>query len=383
MEEERNYQTIELYTNLLKSSKEFHTVEKEITIFDTAMRNHYENPIIELLSFFIKNNEKHELGNTFFKGIIQAIQSIDSYKHIENFGELIAVNTEQITENSKRIDLTIETETTLILVEIKVYHHQNNPFEEYINWGFNELQKIKRRTDSHEIKKLVTIVLSPEGKTTAQNWHGLSFSSLKAHIQNILAETMLDQGLGKWSIYARDFLLHLENFMDKMDVDMKGLEFVINNSRDIYELVKLQQETYKDIVSHINKELVKAFGEEYQPREKWQKWGIHQAIRFSNSNWVDGSDTVLVLVVDEQPMCCQIHTWLDKQTDDMTNKLRNDLSKSLYRIADEGYESYKRWWGCHWEFKKFDLEQITQHIIFAQKALHKIDLKKKEEQTKI
>ena len=33
-------------------------------------------------------------------------------------------------------------------------------------------------------------------------------------------------------------------------------------------------------------------------------------------------------------------------------------------------------------FKKFDLEQITQHIIFAQKVLHKIELKKKEEHAK-
>ena len=43
----------EHFTQLLDSAKKFKAIPREKTFFDTAIRNHYENPTTELLEFFL------------------------------------------------------------------------------------------------------------------------------------------------------------------------------------------------------------------------------------------------------------------------------------------------------------------------------------------
>ena len=54
-------QLIQKYENLLLQAQQYKKPEREMTIFDTALKNHHENPITELLSFFLDPNEKHQL----------------------------------------------------------------------------------------------------------------------------------------------------------------------------------------------------------------------------------------------------------------------------------------------------------------------------------
>lgn len=45
-------QFIQKYENILIKTQQHKTPEREMTIFDTAVNNHYENPITELLDIF-------------------------------------------------------------------------------------------------------------------------------------------------------------------------------------------------------------------------------------------------------------------------------------------------------------------------------------------
>lgn len=60
---------------LLESAKKFKQQSREKTFFDTAIRNHYENPTTELLEFFLNPQESHELGEVFWKGFSDVIQA--------------------------------------------------------------------------------------------------------------------------------------------------------------------------------------------------------------------------------------------------------------------------------------------------------------------
>jgi hypothetical protein len=44
---------LQRYENLLLKAQQYKIPEREMTIFDTALKNHHENPITELLSFFL------------------------------------------------------------------------------------------------------------------------------------------------------------------------------------------------------------------------------------------------------------------------------------------------------------------------------------------
>ena len=62
------------YENFLLKAQKYKMPEREMTIFDTALKNHHENPITELLAFFLNPNEKHQLGNSFYQGFMTALK---------------------------------------------------------------------------------------------------------------------------------------------------------------------------------------------------------------------------------------------------------------------------------------------------------------------
>ena len=77
-------QLIQKYENLLLKAQQYKKPEREMTIFDTALNNHHENPITELLAFFLNPNEKHGMGSSFYNGFIEAIKNLteDKLKNI-------------------------------------------------------------------------------------------------------------------------------------------------------------------------------------------------------------------------------------------------------------------------------------------------------------
>jgi hypothetical protein len=58
-------ETFTPFKGLLEVAKKFKQQPREKTFFDTAIRNHYENPTTELLEFFLNPLEAHELDDTF------------------------------------------------------------------------------------------------------------------------------------------------------------------------------------------------------------------------------------------------------------------------------------------------------------------------------
>ncbi len=129
---------IHKYEKILLEAKLNSPKESEVTIFDTAFRKHHENPTTELLAFFIDPNEAHDLGLIFYDGFISSLKDIDDDLEEFDFGSFQKIGIEQTVADLKRIDLWLETEKTLILVELKINHKQNNPVSHYEAWGKKE-----------------------------------------------------------------------------------------------------------------------------------------------------------------------------------------------------------------------------------------------------
>ena len=191
---------------LISEFRALDSTEKEMNFFDVGVRGHFENPTTELLSFFLDPAKPHDLGDSFFKGLEAAIAKD---KVLLDLGELESVETEVVTQNGKRIDLVVETENALILIECKIYHHQNNPFDEYTAFGNNRISKPNQDSSP---KKLIKLVLCLSGKIspdlTAKDWKGLSYNDLVQHIEQNLSITILNNPYNKWALFAREFLLH-------------------------------------------------------------------------------------------------------------------------------------------------------------------------------
>lgn len=365
---------IQKYENLLLKALKYKRPERETTIFDTALKNHHENPITELFAFFLNPNAKHQLGDSFYQGFVAALKEYEQYQNFE-FGEFKQLSTQQVTDQGKFIDLWLETDTALIVLEVKVYHHQNNPFKEYEAWA-NE--KIKRQDIYNQRKRLITIVLCPNGKCTIENWLGLSYNQLIACIRQYVSQYSFNQNLNKWAVFAREFLLHLESFNHLLDIDMGRLNFVVDNMHKIQELIDLKQSVFQEIIGHINTELQIALGENYLPEVKQNTWKTDPAFYFRGQNWKDASSSILHLRLNDKPMSCSVRMYVHKPTSELREYIKVLLQDSKYLLSDHWNEGNGKWWCLKWDFSEFDLDIVTDHIIFTHKILNHVELEWKK-----
>lgn len=366
-------QLIQKYENLLLKAQMHKMPEREMTIFDTAFRKHHENPTTELLSFFLDPDKAHNLGISFYKGFIAAIKENNNQYKDFDFGDFIQVQTEEITEQGKRIDLWLETNTALIIVELKVNNAQNNPFLDYVAWGKNQVKRTK--------KELLKIVLCIEGECTVKDWFGLSYWDLSQNIRTYLGAIAIEKSLSKWSIFARDFLLHLENFYNLLETDMDRIQFVISNMKKIQELVELREAVYQEIIQHIENSYNNVFDEENNlkiQRDNSQGSQV-KAWRFKNTKFKSESDIVLYLNLDTEPMNCEVWLCMDQRSSELDRFLAREVKKGKFSsfITSTKNERDNRYRSICWSFENYELNEITDLIIQNQKILNKVEFELK------
>lgn len=363
-------QLIQRYKYLLLQAQQYKKPEREMTIFDTALKSHHENPITELLAFFLNPNNKHQLEDCFYQGLITALKQYEQYQDFD-FGEFKQLSTQQVTTQGKFIDLWVETDNALIIIEVKVYHHQNNPFKEYEAWANKKIDHQKRQDQE---KRLISIVLCPNGKCTIANWLGLSYAQLTTSIRQHVSQYAFNQTLNKWAVFAREFLLHLESFNHLLDIDMGRLNFVIDNMYKIQELVNLKQSVFRDVIRHINTELQIALGDDYRPEVKEKNWRSGPAFYLSGLNWKDASSSILYLRLNDKPMSCSVRMYVHKPTSELRERIKELLDESKYLLTSEWDEQNGKWWCLKWDFSEFDLDTVTNQIIFTHKILNRVEL---------
>ena len=372
---------LQRYENLLLKAQQYKFPEREMTIFDTALKNHHENPITELLSFFLNPNEKHGLGASFYDGFINSLKNTEEYENFD-FGSFLKVYTQQTTDKGNFIDLWIESDRALIIVEVKVYHYQKNPFPDYLAWGkkkLKELNKFAQKEGSHIEKKLVSLVLCPDGKSYAEQWLGLAYNDVTSEIRITLARDFFKSSFNKWGIFARDFLLHLDSFVDLLETNMESLNFVVDHMQQIQNLVNLREDVYQEIINHINNELQVALGEEYEPYYRRHTWNNTPAFRFAGGTWKEWSESILNLHTDTAPMGYSVVVYIENPTNEILKRVRQIFAKSPYQLTSEGYEGKNNnYWKANWDFANFNLNDATKMIVFIHKILNRVELEWKK-----
>lgn len=256
--------TFENYKQLLKNAKKYKIPPREKTFFDTAIRNHYENPTTELLEFFLNPTESHNLGDLFWKGFCDVLQQEESLSKLD-IGNIVKLEREYVTHQGNRIDLWMETDTCLILLEAKIYHHQNNPFQDYIQFA-----QFKNQSKN---KQIIGVIVSIAGKSESKGWFGLSYQQIVNSTRPYLAEQMLTNPMNKWNLFAREFLLHLESYYRIKNLDMNRVQFILDHYKEIEDLQKLRTNTISEVVDNLSQQLNERI-DGYESENKYESWGV-------------------------------------------------------------------------------------------------------------
>lgn len=366
---------LQRYENLLLKVQQYQIPEREVTFFDSAFRKHHENPTTELLAFFLNMNAPHSLHDTFYKGFIKSIQDSNTeYRNFE-FGHMQDLGYEEITENFKRIDLWVETEKALIIVEVKIGHIQNNPVDDYKEWAEQQIE--------HKQKEIIKMVLNIDGQCHFPDWFGLPFQNLTNHIRPLLAQRAIQDGLSKWNVFARDFLLHLDNFYEQNEVNMDVIDFVVRNHTSIEELFKIREIAYEEIKKYILKSLRKEFdNQEFKAINELRNKKEYRGWRFSTDDSATNTEIGLFLNFQDNPIA-EIWLFLDLENKDSSIKGKVDaklkksnhpsINKINWKLSNQDFNTESEYRNIGWDFNEFDIKEISEVIIYVQRIINEFD----------
>lgn len=351
---------------LIDKFKQLDIVTKELTLFDVGARGHFENPTTELLSFFLDSAKSHGLDNCFFNGFLNVIAS----KGLDNgLGVLTSVEAEVCTAKGNRIDLLIETEDTLIIVECKVYHEQNNPFDDYTSYGMQRITDNKK--EDEQDKTLVQIVLCLDGRIDDviknNGWHGISYQKLVEAIEPHLSKALLVNPYNKWGLFAREFLLHLKELDNMGEISKDEIDFLTENVNDYF---KLSEYLYESLIPKIAAKIELELNDKLEgvySKSKIKKWYNYEPyISFSNKKWENSSSCVVFCIrnYEANEMSFTIHIDFFNE-----NGIFKDQADSLLKQCEINIKTYENksdgsnTWRFMWKYNDFEIKKVSERIV--------------------
>ena len=264
------------------------------------------------------------------------------------------------------------------MIECKIHHHQNNPFDEYTAFGH---KRINNGAEGSTSKTLVKLVLCLNGNISvdlaADSWHGISYNELVEHIEKRLSKNMFDNPYNKWNLFAREFLLHLKGLNTMTDINANEISFLTEN---LNEFAQLNDYIYNNLMPKIGARILSDLNisdlQNFECKVKHDKWYYYEpVIKFSNLHWTTGSDIVLWMKASDNDVSHKINLHIGKQSDELVEQFKTIIGDSWLSLPNETwYEVNNTYWCISWSFKTFDLDNLSAKMVELMDHLNNLEL---------
>jgi hypothetical protein len=185
--------------------------KRQKTLLEIARFPGREIPYSNILAFLLDpNEEEHGLEDLILRSILQAANETDLLKTLP--ARRVKVTREDPTEENKRIDIVVETESFLLGIENKIFADTQNPFKEY-----SEHLKKKAGANGKTWKAVLLSLRSEAPDEKLCGFKPLCYDDLFVALRGNLG-ARLSSAHPKHLFYLLDFIETLENL--KLGVDM-------------------------------------------------------------------------------------------------------------------------------------------------------------------
>jgi hypothetical protein len=235
----------DLMENFLNAVATHVSSQGERTLFSLGGRGYYENAASDLLAFFLRPDAEHGFRTLFLKAFFECM-GIDALLCL-NQG-MVSVEREVPTKGGGRIDLQVLGKDWCLIIENKIRHAQINPFSDY-----------EDHAKSLPGSKKFFAILSPDGETSVEKWKGVSYKTYCATVRRHLAGEFFDRPLSKWQVFAREFILHLENelYINTPSMTHDQVAFVEKHAQQFSKVQQLARQYRVYILEELKRRLEK------------------------------------------------------------------------------------------------------------------------------
>ena len=175
--------------------------ERKKAFLEIIGLSHLEAVSSKALAFFFDSDGVHQLKDLCVQALFDCI--LDRVKSkSEPAISIQSVEREVSTEEGSRIDIIIDTYDDLIIIENKLFHTVNNPFESYVNYG-------KLRRGERNGHYIILGIHKPE--TLPEHFKFISHFDLADAIRNRLGDYLMDADQHYVTLLV-DYLHALDDF---------------------------------------------------------------------------------------------------------------------------------------------------------------------------
>jgi hypothetical protein len=253
------------------------------TILNVGGRGYYENPMSDLLAFFLDPSACHGLGDLVLSTLLRSLERNDLNPILTG---------PPIREDVNRIDIVLPGENFVIAIENKIHHGPNNPFDAY-------REAINRQYAKIPEKNRIFCLLAPRQPHPAiPCWQWLDTRRLIALIWEELGHRQRHVEHTKWVLLLQEFLKTVEQEIEIMPI-MNNYQF--RKIAAIYEQFTKFERLRWQFIDSLKQKLIE-LALQILPigslSEKVQKWG--NAIALSILLPADNLHKVSFLLYDGQ-----------------------------------------------------------------------------------
>lgn len=192
----------------------------------------FEEHCSKILQFYLNPKKPHGLNTLFLNSLLELLPE-DNFDNRYNY-RTVQVRTEETTEDGKRIDIIIETESFIVAIENKIGASLYNPLESYV-------AHIESNYRNKEKKYFVVLSARPitscsEKKLMRDN--NYCYINYQQFFENIKSNVgrYIQTCNQTYLCFAFDFIKTIENKYNNVDMETK--RFFYENKDKIEELIE-------------------------------------------------------------------------------------------------------------------------------------------------
>jgi hypothetical protein len=326
---------------LLREVARFGAPAREPNLFSIGGRGHYEEPISDLLAFFLDPAEVHGFGGAVLEAFIAAMDRADIDPAVWA-RSLREIRREVSTENRNRIDLLLDGTDWVIAVENKILSGVGNPLDDYITHV---------RSEFTAKKKHFVLLCMNRPDHLDESWVALTYDRFLRQLSPRIGELLLETENVKWLMFFREFVRNLEEHMEPK-INDEQISFVRKHMVEISAVIDLREQYFE----YLGKKCLEIMGRVLKARDENLGWGSQnwrkeeaQALTFNPRQWRESAQLVL-LVETNGGLSCQYYVALAGKCEagregDMAGTLRERFGEFI-RPDGQRFEtqSSKKWW---------------------------------------